>query len=61
MAVIAPPTSTDTSGIAVVAPTRASCRAVLYLLIVVGRTSADGSEKSQYRLNVFGGGSEIQR
>lgn len=34
-------------GAAVVIPTRASCRKVLYLLIVVGRTSADGSEKSQ--------------
>jgi hypothetical protein len=48
-------------GAAVVTPTRASCRKVLYLLIVVGRTSAEGSEKSQYRANVFGGGREIQR
>ena len=34
-------------GAAVVTPTSASCKKVLYLLIVVGRTSADGSEKSQ--------------
>jgi hypothetical protein len=53
--------SVPTSGAAVVAPTRASCKNVLYLLIVVGRTSAEGREKSQYRANVFGGGSEIQR
>lgn len=46
-------------GAAVVMPTSASCRKVLYLLMVVGRTSADGSEKSQYLLNVFGGGSDI--
>jgi hypothetical protein len=30
-----------------------SCSAVLYLDICVGRTSADGMEKSQYRENVF--------
>ena len=48
-------------GAAVVTPTRASCKNVLYLLIVVGRTSAEGSEKSQYRANVLGGGNEIQR
>ena len=35
------------SGAAVVRPTKASWRKVLYLLIRVGRTSADGSEKSQ--------------
>lgn len=48
-------------GAAVVTPTSASCKKVLYLLIVVGRTSADGSEKSQYRANVFGGGRDIHR
>lgn len=35
------------SGKAVVAPINASCKAVLYLLMVVGCTSADGREKSQ--------------
>ena len=45
--VMAPVTSMVTSGMAVVAPISASCSAVLYLLIVVGRTSAEGSEKSQ--------------
>ena len=49
------------TGAAVVSPTSPSCRAVLYLLISVGRTSAEGSEKSQYRANVLGGGREIQR
>lgn len=39
--------SAATSGAAVVMPTRASWRNVLYLLMVVGRTSADGREKSQ--------------
>ena len=61
MAVIAVLTSMVKRGIAVVAPIRASCKAVLSLLIVVGCTSAEGSEKSQYRGNVFGGGSEIHR
>lgn len=61
MAAIALPTSTVNNGIAVVAPISANCNAVLYLLIVVGWTSADGSEKSQYRVKVFGGGSEIHR
>jgi len=41
------PRSTGMTGAAVVRPTRASWRKVLYLLMVVGRTSADGSEKSQ--------------
>lgn len=54
-------TSTATTGATMVAPMRPSCRNVLYLLIVVGRTSAEGSEKSQYLVNVLGGGSEIQR
>lgn len=36
MAIIAVLTSTVTKGIAVVAPISANCRAVLYLLIVVG-------------------------
>jgi hypothetical protein len=48
-------------GAAVVDPTSASWRNVLYLLIVVGWTSADGREKSQYLVNVLGGGREIQR
>lgn len=39
--------STGSTGAAAVSPTRASCSAVLYLLMVVGLTSADGSEKSQ--------------
>lgn len=47
IAVIAEPISIVTKGRAVVAPISASCSAVLYLLIVVGWTSADGSEKSQ--------------
>jgi hypothetical protein len=49
------------TGARVVMPTSPSCSAVLYLLMVVGRTSAEGSEKSQYREKVLGGGSEIQR
>lgn len=53
--------STLKIGAAVVRPTKANWRKVLYLLIVVGRTSADGSEKSQYRENVLGGGNETQR
>jgi hypothetical protein len=61
IAVIAELTSTLTKGDAVVAPIKANCNAVLYLLMVVGRTSAEGREKSQYRKNVLGGGSEIQR
>ena len=44
-----------------VAPISASCKNVLYLLIVVGRTSAEGREKSQYRIKVLGGGRDIQR
>lgn len=39
----------------------ASWRNVLYLLMVVGRTSAEGKEKSQYLVSVLGGGKEIQR
>ncbi|EHL03869.1 hypothetical protein M7I_0060 [Glarea lozoyensis 74030] len=35
--------------------------AVLYLLIVVGCTSAEGRLKSQYLEKVFGGGKDIQR
>jgi hypothetical protein len=34
-------------GCMVVNPIKASCSAVLYLLIVVGLTSAEGKEKSQ--------------
>lgn len=54
-------TSIVSSGETVVAPIRASCKNVLYLLIVVGRTSAEGREKSQYRIKVLGAGREIQR
>lgn len=61
MACIATLTSTVSRGIAVVVPIRASCKAVLYLLMVVGCTSAEGSEKSQYLEKVLGGGKEIQR
>lgn len=39
--------STGTTGAAVASPTSVSWSAVLYLLIVVGVTSAEGSEKSQ--------------
>lgn len=39
--------STLTTGAMVVRPIRPSCKAVLYLLMVVGLTSADGREKSQ--------------
>lgn len=45
----------------VVRPISASWRKVLYLLMVVGCTSAEGSEKSQYLEKVLGGGNEIQR
>lgn len=51
--------STGTRGFTIVAPIKPSCRNVLYLLMVVGRTSADGREKSQYRMNVLGGGREM--
>lgn len=51
--------SKGTTGASVVRPINPSCSAVLYLLIVVGRTSAEGSEKSQYREKVFGGGRDI--
>lgn len=37
----------------VVIPTRINWRAVLYLEMAVGMTSAEGMEKSQYLLNVF--------
>ncbi len=55
------PRSAGTRGAMVVRPTSPSCSAVLYLLMVVGCTSAEGSEKSQYRAKVLGGGSETQR
>ena len=41
------PRSAGTRGAMVVRPTSPSCSAVLYLLMVVGCTSAEGSEKSQ--------------
>ena len=46
-------TSKGTRGPTVVAPTNINCKAVLYFDIVVGFTSAEGIEKSQYRVNVF--------
>lgn len=55
------PRSMGMIGAAVVMPTRANWRKVLYLLMVVGWTSAEGREKSQYREKVFGGGNEIHR
>jgi hypothetical protein len=51
--------STGTIGERVVSPISASCKNVLYLLIVVGFTSAEGREKSQYLVKVLGGGKEI--
>ncbi len=51
--------SRGTTGAKVVNPIKPSCSAVLYLLMVVGRTSAEGREKSQYREKVLGGGSDI--
>lgn len=47
------------TGTVIADPTRSSCSAVLAFEMVVGFTSADGSEKSQYRAIVLGGGSEI--
>lgn len=55
------PSITGTKGAIVVKPMSASWRNVLYLLMVVGRTSAEGKEKSQYLVSVLGGGKEIQR
>lgn len=55
------PTSAVSSGATTVDPMRANCKNVLYLLMVVGRTSADGREKSQYRMKVLGGGRDIHR
>jgi hypothetical protein len=45
--------SKGSNGLIVVLPISTSCRKVLYLLIWVGRTSAEGIEKSQYRTNDF--------
>lgn len=45
-------TSSARRGATVVAPTRTSWRAVLYFEMAVGFTSADGMEKSQYRVKV---------
>ncbi|KAI5310500.1 hypothetical protein KEM55_006238, partial [Ascosphaera atra] len=56
-----PSTSPDTTGIVMADHTSPSCSAVFTFEISVGFTSADGSEKSQYRAIVFGGGSEIHR
>lgn len=39
-------------------PKYAICKNVLYFEIAVGRTSADGSEKSQNLRKVFGGGKD---
>lgn len=46
-AVMAMVTSAPTKGVTMVAPMRPSWKKVLYLLMVVGRTSAEGREKSQ--------------
>lgn len=46
------------TGMASVTPMRMSCRKVLYFETMVGWTSAEGSEKSQYRAKVLGAGSE---
>lgn len=54
-------THSGITGNAIDEPTNNNCRAVLTLDIMVGFTSADGSEKSQYLLMVFGGGREIHR
>jgi hypothetical protein len=53
--------ASGTTGSAIALPTNTSCRAVLIFEISVGLTSAEGSEKSQYRAIVLGSGSEIQR
>jgi len=50
--------SDNTTGKASVAPVRRIWRKVLYLETVVGWTSADGREKSQYRRKVFGAGND---
>jgi hypothetical protein len=50
-----------TSGNAVIAPMSPTCRKVLNFDSPVGCTSADGSEKSQYRAKVFGDGREAKR
>ena len=47
-----------TTGNTKVEPIKINCRKVLYLDTVVGCTSAEGMEKSQYRMNVFGVGKE---
>ena len=54
-------TVSGSTGKAMALPTSSSCRAVLILDTVVGFTSAEGREKSQYRAMVFGGGREIHR
>lgn len=54
-------TASGTTGRAIALPTSTSCKAVLIFETSVGFTSAEGSEKSQYRAIVLGGGSEIQR
>jgi len=46
------------TGSARVAPMRIIWRKVLYFERVVGWTWAEGREKSQYRLKVFGAGRE---
>jgi len=53
--------STGMMGLIVVNPTRISWRNVLYLLIWVGVTCADGNEKSQNRPNVLGSGKDWYR
>lgn len=51
--------ASGSTGTVIAEPTRRSCSAVLAFEMVVGFTSAEGREKSQYRAIVLGGGREI--
>jgi len=55
---VVPPLVAVMTGRASVEPMSTSWRKVLYLETVVGWTSADGREKSQYRPKVLGAGKE---
>lgn len=57
----APNIDSGITGIAIADPTSTSCSAVFIFEMFVGFTSADGSEKSQYRAMVLGGGRDIHR
>lgn len=57
----APANDAGITGSAIDDPTRSNCKAVFTFEIPVGLTSAEGSEKSQYRAMVFGGGRDIHR